>query len=120
MRLDMNDEVRVKLTDYGRKMLKEYDEDLWSTVGHPNPPEYEPPREDEHGYSTWQMWKLMSELGPYLSMGFQNLFEPTVRLKVNADLRERIESERDRIEEEGSPEIARSVVVGILTRLLEE
>jgi hypothetical protein len=71
MKFNINDNVKVKLTGFGRNKLREDHHKFWEDVkkrGGSCYPEYVEPIEDEEGYSTWQMWCLMGYLGKYVSM----------------------------------------------------
>jgi hypothetical protein len=54
MIFNINDRVKVKLTLYGRSKLFENEF-------------YFLPEEDEDGWSEWQLWVLMEQLGKYRS-----------------------------------------------------
>jgi hypothetical protein len=76
---NINEYVKVKLTDAGRKELKKQHTDLYSRY-HQTIPEYQPPKEDEEGYSKWQLWHLMSTFGDKLYLGCPNMFELDIRI----------------------------------------
>lgn len=69
---NINDFVMVKLTDYGRQCLRENSFAL--------------PEEDKDGWSKWQAWVLMQELGKYLSWGCKQPFEMTMKVLVERGL----------------------------------
>lgn len=54
---DINKKVKVKITSYGLKFLKEQHE-----KNEPNVP-FTPSKVDENGYSTFQLWVLFSTFG---------------------------------------------------------
>jgi hypothetical protein len=81
MEININDKVRVKLTCQGREALKNRHREFWAEVGMPNEP-YTPPAEDAEGWSEWQLWCLMQELGPHCQMGVSPPFETTIQLIV--------------------------------------
>ena len=59
-----NDYVKIQLTDVGREMIrKEYGADY--DLG-----------EDENGWVTWQLHRVMSTFGPHMFRGFDPLFKP--------------------------------------------
>ena len=66
---NINFHVKVKLTPYGRERLKKDHEDFWKHVIPKTAIEYKPPREDDEGWSRWQLWSLMKKIGPYMSLG---------------------------------------------------
>ena len=55
MRFSSNDFVRVKLTERGRARLRQAHDDLYSGLS--SPPDYNPPKEDDEGWSRWQFWE---------------------------------------------------------------
>jgi len=55
MKINVNDPVKVQLTDYGRKILLKN--------------HYPMPKEDDDGWSEWQLWVLMEQLGQYCHNG---------------------------------------------------
>lgn len=69
LNFNINDNVRVKLTPYGKKMLKEDYFTYWNEYNPRMLMEYMAPKEDEYGYSTWQLWDLMAHLGKYQTLG---------------------------------------------------
>ncbi len=58
MKFNINNSVRVKLTEKGLKALRE------------SHSPHSPPEEDADGWSTWQLWVLMEEIGPHIHGGF--------------------------------------------------
>jgi hypothetical protein len=74
--INMNDTVRVKLTDLGRQIHKEKHGEVCTRAN----VSYQPPQEDEDGYSKWQLWHLMSFFGEHLSLGLEIPFEPRIVL----------------------------------------
>lgn len=40
------------------------------------------PAQDKDGWSRWQAWSLMQDLGPHISMGMNPPFETTIRVEV--------------------------------------
>jgi hypothetical protein len=77
VRVTLNDIVRVKLTDYGRKVMRENHEDLKASA-------YHAPEEDENGYSKWQLWCLMEEFGAHMRWGGELPFELEIDVKTEA------------------------------------
>lgn len=68
MKFNINDTVRVRLTDYGRAALRG---------------EFKPPKQDEDGWSDWQLWALMQAFGDRVNVGFPLCFETEIEI-VNA------------------------------------
>lgn len=76
MQININDYVKVKLTDRGREILKTQHEDLRKQCPFlSEEPSY---KTDEDGWSQFQMWDLMVKFGPYIFMGCDLPFETTV------------------------------------------
>ncbi len=76
---NINENVAVRLTDYGREVHKENHETFWKGIG--KEMEYHPPVEDENGWSQWQLWSLMQKFGPCIYMGRPMPFETTIRIE---------------------------------------
>lgn len=79
MEFNINDKVRVKLTDHGRKVLESDHNKFWKKVG--KEVMYIPPVEDSDGWSSWQLWNLMQELGPHIYIGCEIPFETTIEFE---------------------------------------
>lgn len=78
MWFNINYEVKIRLTDVGRKAHRKNHDDLFADWK--EPPRYSPPVEDAEGWSTWQLWVLMHEFGPYLFNGCNVPFETTIEI----------------------------------------
>lgn len=82
MIINMNDYVKVKLTELGIQELKkqhdEMNEHLISRGGMP----YETFQinKDEEGYTKFQLWKLMSHFGHMMHNGAKQPFEMDIKL----------------------------------------
>jgi len=79
MKFNVNDSVRVRLTDYGKEILrKEFD------VMHESFPmafkEFALPKEDSEGWSSWQMWSLMETFGKYIRLGGEVPFHTEIEI----------------------------------------
>ena len=79
---NINDHVMVKLTPYGRACLKKNYDELNAAYGGRLPFKHSPPTEDKDGWSRWQAWSLMADLGKHISMGMNPPFETTIRVEV--------------------------------------
>lgn len=79
MRVTLNDIVRVKLTDYGRKVMRENHEDLKASA-------YHAPEEDADGYSKWQLWCLIEEFGAHMRWGGELPFELEIDVKPRGEV----------------------------------
>jgi hypothetical protein len=82
MMINMNDYVKVKLTELGRQELKkqhdEMNERLISRGGMPYDT-FQIVRDDE-GYTMFQLWKLMSHFGHMMYNGSKMPFEMDIKL----------------------------------------
>ncbi|MGG3307336.1 hypothetical protein ABER23_07905 [Paenibacillus lautus] len=80
--VNLNEYVKVKLTDHGISILKKERAELnkrFAERGLTGFGEYEP-KVDEDGYTSFQLWDLMQRLGPHISIGCQLPFETNVIL----------------------------------------
>lgn len=80
MDFNINDIVRVKLTDYGRQALASQHAAFWASAGRSEPYPYTPPEEDAEGWSEWQLWSLMQDLGHLCHLCGPMPFETTIQL----------------------------------------
>jgi hypothetical protein len=100
VKFNINDTVRVRLTDYGRAVLRD-DWQSTTNIYYARPEqrairgEYKPPKEDEHGWSEWQLWALMEAFGERCRLSFETEIEIVGAEVVNAEA-ERDEANRDR------------------------
>ena len=78
---NLNEHVKVKLTDYGRKVHMEDHYNFWLDRNLPVQ-KYIPPREDKDGWSSWQMWSLMESFGKYVGLGTKNVFDLGILVEV--------------------------------------
>lgn len=78
MKFNVNNTVRVRLNDYGRECHRRN----FEAMRLPSLT-YRPPVEDENGWSTWQLWVLMSEFGPHIIMS-RPPFETEIELVVGS------------------------------------
>jgi len=71
--INLNDNVRFKLTDLGREIYYHQFDDLIAK-GVQIRPEY--PEEDADGYASMQLWEFVELYGPHIGMAKQNVIEP--------------------------------------------
>ena len=83
---NINDYVMVKLTPYGRACLQKNYDELSAAYGGRLPFKHSPPTEDKDGWSRWQAWSLMADLGKHISMGMNPPFETTIKVMLNEKL----------------------------------
>jgi hypothetical protein len=85
VKFNINDTVRVRLTDYGRAVLRD-DWQSTTNIYYARPEqrairgEYKPPKEDEHGWSEWQLWALMEAFGEHTGHGCRLCFETEIEI----------------------------------------
>jgi len=82
---NINDYVWVKLTAFGREAHLKDSKAFWDMVQVNRP--YHPPKEDEEGWSCWQLWHLESTFGQLHHMGGELPYKTTIRL-AKEDLKE--------------------------------
>ena len=79
--LNINSNVRIKLTSFGIKRLKENHEELRkrypSAIG-----KFIPPAVDKDGFCEMQLWKVMKQFGDLLYIGCEN---PPFELEIQID-----------------------------------
>ena len=76
MKINLNDTVKVRLTQSAKDAHKKAHEDLWSGYDI----KYHAHQEDENGYSEHQLWCLIQDFGPYINLGSLSPFEDNVIL----------------------------------------
>lgn len=89
MFFNINHEVKVRLTVAGRAAHRKNHEDLkdWATKhGAKEWHAYAPPKEDENGWSKWQLWCLMQQFGPYLRNGGDVPFETEIEILSDGEI----------------------------------
>ena len=80
MKFNINDSVRVRLTDHGRAILLQAQLDNLER-GRPACLSALP-TEDADGWSKWQLWDLMQTFGNWMGVGKKIPFETTIDLVV--------------------------------------
>ena len=74
-KININEYVKVKLTDYGKEIFYHQYDNLNKTYGKEIiKPSY--PTVDSDGYTSFQLWYFMNLYGRYIDMGVQNVIEP--------------------------------------------
>ena len=79
MKFNINEKVRVKLTEHGRALHREDHKKLWAHLEQ-KAPKYTPPKEDAEGWSEWQLWELMQNFGSHIGLGFRTPFETEIEV----------------------------------------
>ena len=80
---NVNDYVRVRLTETGLAIHKALHDDLMAQLPNASTLVYEPPKVDAEGWSRWQLWHLMQDFGPHILMGAKAPFETEIQFEVN-------------------------------------
>lgn len=75
MRLNLNDNIKVKLTEHGKDIYyHQYDRTNLLLGREVCKPSY--PKVDEDGYTTFQLWCFMELYGIHMGMTLPNVIEP--------------------------------------------
>lgn len=81
MPFNINDYVRVRLTDFGRKVHRERFRKLNAQIPLYADLKYTPPKEDENGWSEWQMWCLIDTFGEHVGLCKEQPFETRIEIQ---------------------------------------
>lgn len=77
MMFNINNKVRVRLTDVGRAAMVENHKRLYGV----NAGKFEVrTAKESDGWSEWQLWDLMREFGPHIHMAGPTPFETTIEI----------------------------------------
>lgn len=79
LKFNLNSKIRVRLTDYGRLKLRENHIEFWKKHGQPFR-DYQAPKEDNEGWSEWQMHSLIEQLGYLCLPGSPLPFETEIEM----------------------------------------
>lgn len=77
---NVNQYVKVKLTDEGLDILRKDNENMRKAF--PKWPEWKEPVTDEEGYAEFQCWSLMSRFGEHISLGSKLPFETVILVDI--------------------------------------
>jgi len=86
MKININDYVKIKLTDYGKEVLKETKEEFLTSFNkryntkHTVDSFFEKIEYDKEGYTKFQLWHLMEIFGDYMYNGADNVFDLNIKL----------------------------------------
>lgn len=75
MRLNLNESVKVKLTDLGKDIYYHQYDRVNSSYGK-QICEPKMPKMDEDGYTSFQLWRFMELYGNYMGICKPNVIEP--------------------------------------------
>ena len=76
MKFNINANVKVKLKPHAIAELKRQHNELLEVA--PNIGEFNAPKVDEDGYSQFQMWSLMGQLGHLCQLGLEPPFDTEI------------------------------------------
>lgn len=79
MKSNINEDVQVQLTDHGRRIHREQHDEFNKSFPHLKL-KYTKPKEDNGGWSKWQLWHLMQVFGPHIHLTMDNPFNLTIQL----------------------------------------
>lgn len=75
IRINLNELIKVKLTDWGKEIYyHQYDKTNQFAGREICKPKF--PKEDENGYTEFQLWDFMELYGKYMGMISPNVIEP--------------------------------------------
>ena len=72
---NINDKIKVKLTEYGNSILEKEVTDTLSRLKGFNYQDYFPYHTDKDGYTEFQLWDFMRIFGSHFCMGCQQIIE---------------------------------------------
>lgn len=75
LNMNINNKIKVKLTDYGNSILKKDVTNTLSMLKGFNYPDYSPYHTDEDGYTEFTLWDFMRIFGSYFLLGCQQIIE---------------------------------------------
>jgi|TARA_R110000822_G_scaffold236671_3_gene367259 hypothetical protein len=81
LEFNINHYVHVKLTKAGHKELKRQHIELLHHLPQSLKDEYAPPKEDDEGFTKWQLWSLMNRFGHMLRMGGKAPFDTIIKIE---------------------------------------
>ena len=75
IRINLNEPIKVKLTDWGKEIYyHQYDRANQIAGREICKPKF--PKEDENGYTEFQLWCFMELYGEHMGMALPNVIEP--------------------------------------------
>ena len=88
MKINLNEWVKVKLTDLGKEIFYHQYDGVNKAVGREVcKPFY--PKEDENGYTKFQLWHFIQLYGEHIGMAYPNVIDPLEIVYENEKNRER-------------------------------
>ncbi len=88
MKFNINYYVKVKLTKHGKELLRLDHDAFIEQIKAFSPPlaegrVFKLPKEDEEGWSKWQMWHLFETFGKHMYLGCNTPFETEIEIVEN-------------------------------------
>ena len=81
MKINLNDRIKVKLTDYGKQIYYRMLEDVFYQTGFKsNEPHF--PEVDADGYTTFQLWQFINIYGNHMKMTSPEVICPLEIIRV--------------------------------------
>ena len=81
MHFNINDTVKVQLTERGREILKRQYEEAVERCPALKQFLYEKYKEDAEGWSEWQLWDLMFRFGQHMNQSGDPPFKTVIRIE---------------------------------------
>ena len=75
IRLNLNDTIKVKLTDWGKEIFYHQNDKL-NQIANKEICKPHFPKEDKNGYTNFQLWEFIELYGAYIGMSLPNVIEP--------------------------------------------
>ena len=75
---NMNETVKVQLTEHGHKIMKANHDKCFAHTKEPFA--FKRRKEDDEGWSEWQLWCLFREFGEHTTMGLAPCFSNNIVL----------------------------------------
>lgn len=92
IRINLNEQVKVKLTDHGKDIYY-HQHDRLNSIFNKEICKPSMPKVDEDGYTTFQLWRFMELYGTHIGMTLPNVIEP---LEIVYDRQEGANDEPDK------------------------
>lgn len=78
MKFNVNNYVKIKLNERGKEILLKEWEAMPESYRSRYP--FKSPKEDEEGWSKWQLWNVMETFGPHIFLGCVNPFDTEIEI----------------------------------------
>ena len=86
--INLNDVVKVKLTDYGKDVFRHQHDDLNEYLTRKGKKSFglSEPVDDEEGYTEMQLWHFMQVFGEHIGMAKENVIMPITLIDTEAEI----------------------------------